>query len=129
MSQPIPWAKLEAAARAAAWHSHSPYSGFAVGAAVLTGEGRVYAGTNVENASYGLSNCVERTAVFTAIAAGAKTIAVVVVYTPTPEPTSPCGACRQVIPEALCLSVCDGDGRIEERLEALLPHGFGPESL
>lgn len=125
--------KLEAAAKSASKRSYSPYSTFPVGAAVLTGDGKIYTGTNVENASYGLSNCAERTAIFTAVADGAESIEVVVVYTPTPEPTTPCGACRQVIREfgknALCVCICKSDKRLEPQLEDLLPHSFGPESL
>ena len=125
--------RLEKAARAAAKKSYSPYSEFAVGAAVLTGSGKIFTGCNVENASYGLCNCAERTAIFTAAAAGERTLAAVAVYTPTASPTSPCGACRQVInefgPDALVISVCDGPARIETTLAALLPHAFGPANL
>jgi len=125
--------RLERAARAAARQSYSPYSRFRVGAAVLTGSGRIFAGCNVENASYGLCNCAERTAIFTAAAAGARRIRAVVVYTPTQQPTLPCGACRQVInefgPEALVISVCDSERRMETTLPELLPHAFGPKDL
>lgn len=124
---------LAVAARKAASHSYSPYSKFQVGAAVLTSNNRVFSGTNVENASYGLSNCAERTAVFKAVSHGARAIDAVVVYTPTPEPTMPCGACRQVIrefgPNAQCISICDSEKRIETSLDRLLPKSFGPESL
>ena len=125
--------KLEAAAKAAARHSYSPYSKFPVGAAVMTGDGRLFSGTNVENASFGRSNCAERTAIFSAIAAGARSLSAIVVYTPTPAPVTPCGACRQVIREfganALFTSICDTDKRIELTLEDLLPNSFGPENL
>src|SRR3954463_3809420 len=90
---------LEKAARDAAANSYSPYSKFRVGAAVLTGSGKIFQGCNVENASYGLSNCAERTAIFAAVAAGERILKAVAVYTPTQVPTSPCGACRQVINE------------------------------
>jgi cytidine deaminase len=104
-----------------------------VGAAVLTASGRVYAGCNVENASYGLCNCAERTAIFTAAAAGERRIRAVVVYTPTRQPTLPCGACRQVInefgPESVVISVCDSRRRLETTLPELLPHAFGPKDL
>jgi len=91
--------KLEAAAKSAARRAYAPYSKFQVGAAVLAASGKIYAGCNVENASYGLTNCAERTAIFNAVAAGEKNLKVqcVVVYTPTPTATAPCGACRQVI--------------------------------
>ena len=91
--------KLEKAARTTAKHSYSPYSQFPVGAAVLADSGKIYVGTNVENASYGLCNCAERTAIFSAIAAGERPLSCVVVYTPTQTATPPCGACRQVINE------------------------------
>lgn len=125
--------RLEKAARQAAAASYSPYSKFPVGAAVLTSSGHVFTGCNVENASYGLCNCAERTAIFTAAAAGERAIEAVAVYTPTPTATSPCGACRQVInefgPTALVISVCDGSDRIETTLDQLLPHAFGPGNL
>ncbi|MBC7365678.1 MAG: cytidine deaminase [Undibacterium sp.] len=125
--------RLEKAARAAAKKSYSPYSKFPVGAAILCGSGKIYTGCNVENASYGLCNCAERTAIFTAAAAGERTIKAVAVYTPTAAPTSPCGACRQVInefgPTALVISVCDSAARIETTLDQLLPHAFGPANL
>ena len=84
--------RLEKNARAAAARAYAPYSEFPVGAAVLGGSGRIYAGCNVENASYGLCNCAERTAVFSAVAAGETSVRAVAVYTPTPLPTAPCGA-------------------------------------
>jgi cytidine deaminase len=125
--------RLTQAARAAARASYSPYSKFRVGAAVLTGSGKVFAGCNVENASYGLCNCAERTAIFTAAATGERQIRAVVVYTPTPKPTLPCGACRQVInefgPDALVISICDGPLTHETTLPALLPGAFGPKDL
>jgi cytidine deaminase len=125
--------RLEKAARAAAKVSYSPYRRFRVGAAVLAGSGKIYAGSNVENASYGLCNCAERTAVFTAATAGERKIKAVVVYTPTALPTTPCGACRQVInefgPHALVTSVCDSAKRIDTTLPALLGEAFGPQNL
>lgn len=125
--------RLERLARRAAKASYSPYSRFSVGAAILTGSGKIYGGTNVENASYGLCNCAERTAIFTAAAAGERKITCVVVYTPTPSATPPCGACRQVInefgPQARVISLCDSDDRIDTTLDALLPGAFGPGNL
>ncbi|HEY9248718.1 MAG TPA: cytidine deaminase [Rariglobus sp.] len=126
-------ARLERLARRAAKTSYSPYSRFSVGAAVLAGSGKVYTGCNVENASYGLCNCAERTAIFTAAAAGERKIRCVVVYTPTTAATPPCGACRQVInefgPQARVISICDSAERIETTLDALLPAAFGPGNL
>jgi len=125
--------RLERAARTAAKASYSPYSKFRVGAAVLADSGRIYTGTNVENASYGLANCAERTAIFTAVASGERAITAVVVYTPTPGPTMPCGACRQVInefgPDAGVVSVCDSKHRAVTTLAKLLPEAFGPRDL
>ncbi|MEO7413240.1 MAG: cytidine deaminase [Opitutaceae bacterium] len=125
--------RLEKAARTAAKASYSPYSKFRVGAAILTVSGKIFSGCNVENASYGLCNCAERTAVFTAVAAGERRIMAVAIYTPTKLPTSPCGACRQVInefgPQAVIISICDGAQRQERTLDALLPESFGPNNL
>ena len=125
--------RLEQAARAAAKRSYAPYSKFRVGTAVLAGSGKIYAGCNVENASYGLCNCAERTAIFTAASAGERTLKAVVVFTPTPTPTMPCGACRQVInefgPQAAVIGICNSTKRIETTLPALLSEAFGPESL
>ncbi len=125
--------RLEAAARRAARSSYSPYSHFPVGAAILGGSGRIFSGCNVENASYGLCNCAERTAIFTAAAAGERRVRAVAVYTPTPTATMPCGACRQVInefgPDAVVVSVCDTADRCETTLGALLPASFGPQDL
>ena len=125
--------RLEKSARLAAKRAYAPYSHFSVGAAVLTGSGKIYSGCNVENASYGLCNCAERTAIFTAIQAGERKIRAVVVYTPTATPTSPCGACRQVInefgPQATVIGICDGTERLATTLDALLPGAFGPGNL
>ena len=125
--------KLKIAAKAAAKRAYAPYSRFTVGAAVLTASGRIYSGCNVENASYGLSNCAERTAIFSAAAAGERELKCVVVYTPTPTATAPCGACRQVIhefgPEARVVSFCAGRDEIDVSMDALLPGAFGPTNL
>lgn len=92
--------KLLKEAEKAAKHSYSPYSNFSVGAAVLMDSGKVYTGTNIENRSFGLTNCAERSAIFTAISHGEKKIKAVAVYCPNADyPVSPCGACRQVISE------------------------------
>jgi cytidine deaminase, homotetrameric len=126
-------ARLEAAARKAARAAYAPYSRFPVGAALLMRSGKTFTGCNVENASYGLCNCAERTALFTAVAAGERELAAVAVYTPTATASSPCGACRQVLnefgPDALVISVCDTADRIEAPLASLLPSAFGPRNL
>ena len=125
--------RLIAAAKLASGKAYSPYSKFRVGAAVLTSDGEVFSGCNVENASYGLTICAERNAIFQAVAAGQRGLQAVVVYTPTPTPTAPCGACRQVAnefgPKAWIICVCDGVGRIESTVDSLLPRAFGPENL
>ena len=93
--------QLIAEARAAREKAYAPYSNFKVGAAVLTRDGNIYHGCNIENASYGLTNCAERTAFFSAIADGYKPgdFAQIAVVGDTEGPVSPCGACRQVILE------------------------------
>jgi cytidine deaminase len=120
-------------ARGASRTAYCPYSKFHVGAAVLTDTGEVYTGCNVENASYGLTICAERTAVFRMVAEGKTRIRAVVIYTPTSKPSAPCGACRQVInefgPEALVVSACDGPDVLRRPLSELLPDAFGPGNL
>jgi cytidine deaminase len=134
LSEPI-YAKLVAAARQAAARAYCPYSRFPVGAAVLTSRGEVFSGCNVENASYGLTICAERNAIYQAVTLGAGPLEIraVAVFTPTGHPTAPCGACRQVInefgPDAELISVCDGSSVIETRLSQLLPTAFGPSNL
>ena len=125
--------RLVAAARQAAEVAYAPYSKFRVGSAVLTASGETFTGCNVENASYGLSCCAERTAIFKAVAGGARKILAVAVYTPTPKPTLPCGACRQVIhefgPAAEVVCACESTERFESTLAQLLPGAFGPAAL
>ena len=133
MLTPAQLQKLKAAAKTAAGRAYAPYSKFQVGAAVLTSSGKIFAGCNVENASYGLCNCAERTAIFTAVAAKERKLECVVVYTPTQEATAPCGACRQVIyefgPQARVLSFCASGDRLDTTITALLPAAFGPANL
>ncbi len=133
MPTPAQLKRLKAAAKAAAGRAYAPYSKFHVGAAVLTESGKIFSGCNVENASYGLCNCAERTAIFTAVAARERKLKCVVVYTPTPEATAPCGACRQVIyefgPKARVISYCASRDQIDARITALLPAAFGPDNL
>lgn len=124
---------MEDAARRAAAHSYSPYSRFAVGAALLCETGAIYAGCNVESASLGLTLCAERAAVAAAVTAGEREFLALVLYTPTPQPTVPCGACRQLLREfaedLTVIAVCDGEGRLQTSLAQLLPKAFGPDSL
>ena len=89
---------IEAAQRARE-HAYAPYSKYKVGAALLTKNGEVFTGCNVENASYGLSMCAERVALYKAVCAGATDFAAIAVVTESDEPASPCGACRQVLAE------------------------------
>ena len=133
---PIPESILDimiAAAKAASARAYCPYSKFRVGSAVLTGDDEVFSGCNVENASYGLTICAERNAIFQAVAQGKTTIIAVVVYTPTAIPSAPCGACRQVInefgPDAEIVCVCDGPEVLRTTLAHLLPDAFGPRNL
>jgi len=126
--------ELKRRARETSQRAYAPYSSFPVGAAVLASNGEIYAGANVENASFGLTICAERNAIFQAVAQGARRIEAVVVYTPTPAAASPCGACRQVIhefgPDALIIC-CTDDASAERRytLTELLPGAFGPDQL
>ncbi|MDX1932380.1 MAG: cytidine deaminase [Capsulimonadales bacterium] len=112
-------------------NAYAPYSNYPVGAALRTDDGRVFSGCNVENASYGLCICAERTAVFTAVAAGATTVTAIVVA--TEDGGTPCGACRQVLSEfapkdgtPLTVLLCDATGNIvrQTTLAELLPMAF-----
>lgn len=111
--------------------AYAPYSRFAVGAALLTRSGKVFTGTNVENASFGLSNCAERTAIFKAVSAGEREFEAIAVVTATGA--SPCGACRQVLSEFgldTRMIIADLNGnRTEWTVESLLPASFGPKNL
>ena len=133
MPSPAQLRKLKTLAKAAAGHAYAPYSRFRVGAAVLTDSGRIFSGCNVENASYGLCNCAERTAIFSAVAAGERKLKCVAVYTPTKTATAPCGACRQVIfefgPTVRIVSNCDSRDQIDGSIRSLLPAAFGPADL
>ena len=117
-----------AQARAAAKRAYAPYSKFNVGAVVVDERGRTVSGCNVENASFGLSICAERVALFGAANQGLGKIEHLVLYTPTQEPSSPCGACRQVLqelaPEATVSCVCDGPEQRTYSAAELLPMAF-----
>jgi cytidine deaminase len=121
---------LVAEARGALAQAHAPYSNFPVGAALLGESGRVYRGTNVENASLGLSVCAERAAVFAAVVAGERRFRALAVVTDTDRPTPPCGACRQVLREfaaELPIHLAGRGNAIEtRRLSELLPFAFVP---
>jgi cytidine deaminase len=119
---------LKQAALDARQRAHAPFSHFLVGAAVETADGRIWPGCNVENSSYGLTMCAERTAIFSAVAAGARHFVRCAVVVDTPKLTPPCGACRQVLWD-LCgdleilLFNLQGD-EVTYRLTDLLPHAF-----
>ena len=133
MNSPPSLPNLINAATTAANKAYAPYSGFTVGAAILTENGAVFCGCNVENASYGLTNCAERVAIGAAVVAGHRRFSAIVIYTPTQQPTAPCGACRQVLREfgsgIKIISVCDSRVTLETTVEQLLPAAFGPEHL
>lgn len=122
-------------ARSAAANAYVPYSSFPVGAAVLTADGTIVGGVNIENASYGLTVCGERVAIFTAAAAGHRIIRAVAVSAPKAAGTTPCGACRQVINEFkpldadLIVVLDSADGAVQMPLRSLLPEAFGPRDL
>ena len=128
---------LIAAAREASHHSYSPYSNFAVGAALRFADGSVVTGTNIENASYGLALCAETVAVSKAMADGKRGgLEAVAVTGPGDEPITPCGRCRQVLNELAQLGgtdpviLCVGPGETRRfKLSDLLPQAFGPASL
>ena len=120
---------LLAAARQALHRAHAPYSNFHVGAAVLTDQGEIFSGCNVENASYGMTNCAERTAIFSAVAELGPTIEIeaVAVTNDKGAPCSPCGACRQVIfefgPDAT-VYFQSANGPKQAHITELLPEGY-----
>ena len=120
------------AARAVSSRAYAPYSSFRVGAALLTVNGAIHVGCNVENASYGLSMCAERAAVFAMSAnathEGDRKIQLVAVVSPNAAPCLPCGACRQVLREFGCEEVVVEEGLGVRRYPfgELLPHAFGP---
>ena len=125
--------ELRRAAKIASGHAYCPYSRFPVGAAVLTEDELIFSGCNVENASFGLTVCAERNAIFQAIAHGQRRILAIVIYTPTARPTAPCGACRQVLNEfgagATVVCGCNSDLELRKTASELLPEAFGPENL
>ncbi len=115
-------------------NAYVPYSKFPVGAALLTAEGHVYLGCNIENAGYSLANCAERTAMFKAVSEGEKNFVALAVSADTPGPVSPCGACRQVMAEfcppdmPVFLTNLKGDVQ-ETTISELLPGAFSTEDL
>lgn len=129
----LPYDELLAAAEAVAKRAHAPYSRFLVGAALLTEDGTVVAGCNVENVSYGLTICAERNAIFAAVAQGHTSFQAIAIVQgsadgPAPAgPCSPCGACRQVMAEfnpKLPVILRSPEGPLVQNLEMLLPSRF-----
>ncbi len=131
---PAQWDRLLGAARSARAHAYAPYSGYRVGAAILVASGRMHAGANVENASYGATICAERSAISAMVAAGDGSPVACAVVTAGPKPGTPCGICRQVLaefgPAMPVLLAAEDDTRSEllakrvVRLSALLPQAF-----
>ncbi len=118
---------------AASKMAYAPYSNFMVGAALQLKSGEIIQGCNVENASFGLTNCAERTALFTAIARGEKNFTRLAVYVDRPAFTAPCGACRQVILELapnVEILLVNNRGEVKKtNIKELLPLSFGSEDL
>lgn len=115
-------------ARQISERAYAKYSNFRVGAAVLSADGRTFAGCNVENSSYGLTICAERSAIFRAVSEGVTEVVAVAVYTPTPTHTPPCGACLQVLSEFAddmpIYLACDSDKIEHSSLKQRLPDCF-----
>jgi cytidine deaminase len=122
-------AELHAHAKEARRNAYAPYSRFEVGAALLTIDGRIFTGANVENASYGVSLCAERAALAAAVGAGARAFRAIAIAGPPGARSAPCGACRQALAEfetALAVIFADEQGAlVETTLAALLPDAFG----
>lgn len=128
------WADLRRAAEQARARAYAPYSGFAVGAALIADDGKIYAGCNVENASYGLTICAERSAVVRMVGAGGKSIKAVYIVAAGDQPIPPCGACRQVLQEfgasQTPIRMANMDRAAQDAtLGQLLPFAFSKEDL
>lgn len=124
--------RLIQAATEAQGNAYAPYSGFKVGAALQDTEGRIFVGANVENASFGVTNCAERVALGAAVAAGARKFDRLVVVSDATPPSAPCGACRQVLSEMAADLVVEAVGPSGSRrwmLADLMPDPFGAEDL
>ena len=115
-------------------HSYSPYSNFKVGACLKTADGKYYTGSNIENSAYSVTNCAERTAIFTAVHAGEREFDAIAVVCSNHGPAYPCGACRQVMTEFcskdFAVILDDGNGKyVQYRLDEVLPYSFTKEDL
>lgn len=121
--------QLIKAAQEAAENAYVPYSRFRVGAALLTKDGQIFQGCNIENASFGLTNCAERTAIFKAVSEGYRDFECLAVYGDTQNSISPCGACRQVMVEFLksdskVILIAEDNSTVEMTVGELLPYSF-----
>ena len=122
-------AQVIEAALLASDKAYVPYSQFRVGAALLTKDGSVFQGCNIENASFGLTNCAERTAIFKAVSEGHRDFTCLAVYGDTKDPISPCGACRQVMVEffksdSKVILIAEDKSTVEMTVGELLPYSF-----
>ena len=124
--------ELKAAAVAMLDRAYIPYSHFPVGAALLCRDGTVFTGCNIENSSYPLGNCAERTAIFKAVSEGERDLAAIAIVADTPGPCSPCGACRQVMAEfripRIIMANLKGEWCVVT-LDQLLPYAFSDTDL
>lgn len=110
-------------------NAYVPYSHFPIGAVLVTAEGKIYTGVNVENASFGLTNCGERTAIFKAVSEGERSFEELIIYGQTEKPVSPCGACRQVMaeffePDLPVTLVAKDKSTVVMTVKELLPYSF-----
>ncbi|EFV98995.1 cytidine deaminase [Streptococcus australis] len=110
-------------------NAYVPYSHFPIGAVLVTAEGKIYTGVNVENASFGLTNCGERTAIFKAVSEGERSFKELIIYGQTEKPVSPCGACRQVMaeffePDLPVTLVAKDKSTVVMTVKELLPYSF-----
>ena len=113
--------------------AYAPYSHFLVGAAIATADGSIFAGANIENASYGLTACAERIALWSGTVSGGTDFRLIVLVTDTAQPVAPCGACRQVLselaPDAVVVMTTLGGARRDATVQDLLPRAFGKGDL
>ena len=110
-------------------NAYVPYSHFPIGAVLVTNDGKLYTGVNVENASFGLTNCGERTAIFKAVSEGERSFKELIIYGQTEKPVSPCGACRQVMaeffePDLPVTLVAKDKSTVVMTVKELLPYSF-----
>lgn len=125
----IDYKQLMDRAKEASKMSYSPFSRFAVGAALVAKSGKIYSGCNIENSSFGMTNCAERTAIFKAVSEGEREILAIAIYSPNSDNCYPCGACRQVMYEFQgddeIIVITEDCGRLDARkLSEFLPFGF-----